>query len=262
MADERAPLFPYYRSPAAIRNEVFSQRMRGLDPDEVHEYLDLLADQVQACERERSELFDEIDRLRGEVARLGGSPAPAQAPPVAAVSTAASQQDSGPRAALLLSQAQQVADQLVEEAVAHARDLLAEARQQQREILEAAHRAAESAAREAAQVSARNITTYVSASSPEVEYARRFTRVAQVQLRSVLEALCEQVEQLGQVSRLWQQSPLAAYAVEEPVAAEPQWDVRIEAIPAQSTYRVTDALRDPPREPMRDPLRDPLGSLP
>ena len=212
MADERAPLFPYYRSPAAIRSEVFSQRMRGLDPDEVHEYLDLLADQVQASERERSELLDEIDQLRGEVARPGGSPA------------------------LLLSQAQQVADQLVEEALAHARDLLTDARQQQREILEAAHRAAESTAREAAQVSARNITTYVSASAPEVEYARRFTRVAQVQLRSVLEALCEQVEQLGQVSRLWQQSPLATYAVEDPVSAEPPWDARIEAIPAQASY--------------------------
>lgn len=250
MADERAPLFPYYRSPAAIRNEVFSQRMRGLDPDEVREYLDLLADQVQACERERSELFDEIDRLRGEVARLGGSPAPAQAP-TAGTPSAGLSQDTSPRAALLLSQAQQVADQLVEEAVAHARDLLADARQQQREILEAAHRAAESAAREAAQVSARNITTYVSASSPEVEYARRFTRVAQVQLRSVLEALCEQVEQLGQVSRLWQQSPLASYAVEEPATPDPQWDVRIEAIPAQASHRVTDALRDPLRDPLR-----------
>jgi cell division initiation protein len=238
MADERAPLFPYYRSPAAIRNEVFTQRMRGLDPVEVHEYLDLLADQVQACERERAELFDEIDRLRGEVARLGGSAPPAPAPQAA-------QRDAAPQAALLLSQAQQVADQLVEEAVAHARDLLAEARQQQREILEAAHRAAESTAREAAQVSARTATTYVSASAPEVEYARRFTRVAQVQLRSVLEALCEQVEQLGQVSRLWQQSPLATYAAEEPAAVQPQWDVRIEAIPAQPPYRVADVLRDP-----------------
>jgi DivIVA domain-containing protein len=257
MADERAPLFPYYRSPEAIRSEVFTQRMRGLDPVEVHEYLELLADQVQACERERNELFDEIDRLRGEVARLGGSAPPvlagqpAHAAPAPPSTPPSAQPDSSPRAALLLSQAQQVADQLVEEAVAHARDLLADARQQQREILEAAHRAAESAAREAAQVSARNITTYVSASAPEVEYARRFTRVAQVQLRSVLEALCEQVEQLGQVSRLWQQSPLATYAVEEPAAPEPQpWEMRIDPIPAQGSYRVADVLRDP------------LGSLP
>jgi cell division initiation protein len=200
---ERAPLFPYYRSPAKIRGEVFAHRMRGLDPDEVHEYLDLIADQVQALEHERGELFDEIDRLRGEVARTGGHVHRPDGP------------DAEAHAASLLDEAQRVADQLVEEAVSHARTLLEAAHQQQREILAAAHQAAEAAAREAARASARTMTTYVSASAPEVEYARRFTQVAQVQLRSVLEALCEQVEQLGQVSRLWQQSPLATYAVED-----------------------------------------------
>lgn len=231
--NEPAQLFPYYRSPAAIRGEVFTVRIRGLDPDEVHEYLELLADQVHACERERAELFEEIDRLRREVAQLGGR---YTAPP--------GSQEASPQAVVVLSQAQQVADQLVEEAVARARDLISAAHQQQREILEAAHRAAEAAAREAAQLSARNITTYVSTSAPEVEYARRFTRVAQVQLRSVLEALCEQVEQLGQVSRLWQQSPLATYAVEEAPGTDARWDVRMEAIPAQAAYRTPDPLRD------------------
>ncbi|MGN6576690.1 MAG: DivIVA domain-containing protein [Nocardioides sp.] len=209
MAVERAPLFPYYRSPAKIRGEVFAHRMRGLDPDEVHEYLDLIADQVQALENERGELFDEIDRLRAEVARTGGSPHRPGGP------------EAGAQAASLLDEAQRVADQLVEEAVTHARTLLEAAHQQQREILEAAHLAAEAAAREAARASTRTMTTYVSASAPEVEYARRFTQVAQVQLRSVLETLCEQVEQLGQVSRLWQQSPLATYAVEETRAVLP-----------------------------------------
>ena len=130
-------------------------------------------------------------------------------------------------------QAQQVADQLVEEAVARAQEIIAEAHVQQREILQSAPRAAEAAAREAAQASARNMTTYVSASAPEVEYARRFTRVAQVQLRTVLEALVDQVEQLGQVSRLWQQSPLATYAVDEMLAVDPLWDASPDAIPAQ-----------------------------
>ncbi|MFP5254202.1 MAG: DivIVA domain-containing protein, partial [Actinomycetes bacterium] len=40
---EPAQVFPYYRSPHSIRNEVFSQRLRGLDADEVDEYLNLLA---------------------------------------------------------------------------------------------------------------------------------------------------------------------------------------------------------------------------
>ena len=227
MAMERAPLFPYYRSPAKIRGEVFTHRMRGLDPDEVHEYLDLIADQVQALEHERGELFDEVDRLRAEVARSGGRVQPPDGREPA-------------QAASLLDEAQRVADQLVEEAVAHTRELLATAHQRQREILAAAHDAAEATAREAARTSARNMTSYVSASAPEVEYARRFTQVAQVQLRSVLEALCEQVEQLGQVSRLWQQSPLATYAEEE---GRP--DPRPDAVPAQPAYRGPDVLSDP-----------------
>jgi DivIVA domain-containing protein len=221
---EPAQVFPYYRSPKSIRNEVFSQRLRGLDADEVDEYLNLLADQVETTERERSELLAEIERLQAEVARSGGR-ADFAAPPVAE-----------PReASLVLHQAQQVADQLVEEAVARAQEIIAEAHLQQREILQSAHRAADAAAREAAQASARNMTTYVSASAPEVEYARRFTRVAQAQLRTVLEALVDQVEQLGQVSRLYQQSPLATYAVDEMLSVDSRWDVSADAIPAQVT---------------------------
>jgi cell division initiation protein len=223
-SSEPAQVFPYYRSPQSIRNEVFSQRLRGLDADEVDEYLNLLADQVETTERERSELLAQIARLEAEVARWGGR------------ADVAAPVGADPReASVVLQQAQQVADQLVEEAVARAQEIIAEAHVQQREILQAAHRAAEAAAREAAQASARNMTSYVSASAPEVEYARRFTRVAQVQLRTVLEALCDQVEQLGQVSRLWQQSPLATYAVDEMLAVDPRWDVSAEAIPAQVT---------------------------
>jgi cell division initiation protein len=221
---EPAQVFPYYRSPDSIRNEVFSQRLRGLDADEVDEYLNLIADQVETTERERSELFAEIERLKAELERSGGR-ADLVATPVAE-----------PReASMVLHQAQQVAEQLVEEAVARAQEIIAEAHVQQREILQSAHRAAEAAAREAAQASARNMTAYVSASAPEVEYARRFTRVAQAQLRTVLEALVDQVEQLGQVSRLYQQSPLATYAVDEMLGVDSRWDVSADAIPAQVT---------------------------
>lgn len=223
-SSEPAQVFPYYRSPHSIRNEVFSQRLRGLDADEVDEYLNLLADQVETTERERSELLAEIERLKAEVARAGGR-----------ADLAPSVRADPREASVVLLQAQQVADQLVEEAVARAQEIIAQAHVQQREILQAAHRAAEAAAHEAAQASARNMTTYVSASAPEVEYARRFTRVAQVQLRTVLEALVDQVEQLGQVSRLWQQSPLATYAVDDLLGVEPRWDVAPDAIPAQVT---------------------------
>jgi cell division initiation protein len=195
--EQQERVFPYHRSPEAIRREEFSHRMRGLDEQEVREYLDLLADQVQATDMERGELVAENDRLRAEVEQLRNArPAPAD-------------DEINPQAVILFSQAQEVADQLVEEAVQHARDLMTSARNQQREILEEAHRAAEAAAREAARVGGHDMVTTVSATAleystpiPELEYVRTFTQVAQVQLRSVLEALAEQVDRLDQVPRV------------------------------------------------------------
>ncbi len=197
MTQEQQRVFPYHRSPEAIRGETFSHRMRGLDEEEVMEYLALLADQVQATDVERTELLAETQRLRAEVERLQGSrPEPAD-------------DEINPQAVLLFSQAQEVADQLVEEAVLHARDLMTSARNQQREILEQAHRAAEAAAREAARAGGRDIVASATGSAldydtpvPEIEYVRTFARVAQVQLRSVLAALSEEVDRLGEVPEL------------------------------------------------------------
>jgi cell division initiation protein len=197
--------FPYYRSPGAIRGQLFSHRMRGLDEEEVREYLDLLADQVQSSERQRTDLIAENESLREETQRLREETqrlrnAQRESPP---------QDEISPQAVILFSQAQQVADQLVEEAVLHARDLMTSARHQQREILEQAHRAAEVAAHDAAQARGGSIVTSATAAAtdyttpvPEIEYVRTFARVAQVQLRSVLEALSEQVDRLGEVPRL------------------------------------------------------------
>ena len=56
----------HHESPASIRSEVFGHRMRGLDEEEVREYLDTIADQVEAGEAERSGLRAEIERLRSE----------------------------------------------------------------------------------------------------------------------------------------------------------------------------------------------------
>lgn len=191
MNREREHVFPYHRSPEAIRAETFTHRMRGLDELEVREYLALLADQVAAADIEREELAAESARLRAEVEELK-----AAAPEEGEIST---------QAVLLFSQAQQIADQLVEEAVVHARDLMTSARNQQREILEEAHRAAELAAREASRVSGQDLVSAATDSLaysepvPEIEYVRTFARVAQVQLRSVLEALAEQVDRLDEV---------------------------------------------------------------
>jgi cell division initiation protein len=194
--------FPYYRTPDEIREQEFAHRMRGLDEFEVREFLDLLADQVRASESEGAEYRAEIERLRGEVKRLQD-----QGP----------QRDSdeiNPQAVMLFSQAQQVADQLVEEAVRHARDMMTSARNQQREILQRAHEAAEEAVRGTEAVPAQRAaersdqgrgqvpTEGYGYPVKEIEYVRTFAQVAQVQLRSVLEALTEQVDKLGDLPRL------------------------------------------------------------
>ena len=217
--------FPYYRSASSIRDESFSHRMRGVDESEVREFLDLLADQVQACEAERLQLRADNERLNQEVDDLR-----AQQPVDGEIN---------PQAVLLFSQAQQVADQLVEEAVVHARDLMTSARNQQREILEQAHKAAESAAGVAAQraghelvASAATPPNGYSMPVPQVEYVRTFARVAQVQLRSVLDALAEQVERLGEVPELEGESR-SWYAQETTTRVVAQRDWRPEPVPPQ-----------------------------
>ena len=190
MTQKHEHAFPYYRSPADIRGQEFSHRMRGLDEYEVSEFLDLLADQVQATEHERAEHRAEIDRLRAEVERLRD-----QQPETVTG-------EISPQAVALFSQAQQVADQLVEEAVRHARDLMTSARNQQREILQRAHDAADYAVRLSSAVLRDGDEGGYTTPVQEIEYVRTFARVAQVQLRSVLEALTEQVEKLGEVPKL------------------------------------------------------------
>lgn len=106
-----------HESPSDIRREAFGHRLRGLAEDEVRDYLDLLADQFQALDDERAERRKEIDDLRRENRALREEIAKAA--------------DLGPQAEALLHQAQQVADQVVEDAVRHARTLIMAALSQQ-----------------------------------------------------------------------------------------------------------------------------------
>lgn len=226
MTQEQERVFPYHRTPSDIRGEVFSHRMRGLDEEEVREYLDLLADQVQAADLERQEMLVDNQRLRSEVERLRGAQ-PAEG-------------EISPQAVMLFSQAQEIADQLVEEAVVHARDLMTSARNQQREILEEAHRAAEAAARQVAEANGQEVVSAAAGSAamdystpvPEIEYVRTFARVAQVQLRSVLDALTEQVEKLGEVPTLSQEGRTwFSHETTTRVGGERSW--RVDPLPPQ-----------------------------
>jgi DivIVA domain-containing protein len=129
--------FHYYRSPADIREVQFSHRIRGVDEYEVAEFLDLLADQVQATDLELKRLREENERLRAENEHLR-----AESRPVAAALPAATDPAGNPQAASLLLNAQRVADDLVEEAVRRARDMLTVARAERSAILRNAQEAA------------------------------------------------------------------------------------------------------------------------
>jgi DivIVA domain-containing protein len=129
--------FHYYRSPADIREVQFSHRIRGVDEYEVAEFLDLLADQVQATDLEMKRLREENERLRAEneQVRAEGRSVPA-AQPTATTSA------GNPEAASLLLNAQRVADDLVEEAVRRTREMLTVARAERSAILRNAQEAA------------------------------------------------------------------------------------------------------------------------
>lgn len=125
-------VFPYYRSPQAIRNETFTHRMRGLDESEVREYLDLLAAQVESVEWERAEMVAEIDRLRARIQQL------TQRSPINQVPSPPPTGPDGARAAAVLGRAQEVADQLVADARYRAQEIVAAAQRQGREAVQRA----------------------------------------------------------------------------------------------------------------------------
>ncbi|MBM7829301.1 DivIVA domain-containing protein [Agromyces cerinus] len=134
----------------------------------------------------------------------------------------------------LLSQAQVIADKAVADAEEYARDLVLTARTQYREAQERTAATAAAAPTEPATTTA----SIPLPSMPEIEYVRTYAQVAQIQLRSVLDALTEQVDRLGTLPL-----PDAADVAESAVQAlpddefpdeEPDW---IPAVPPQPTIQ-------------------------
>jgi DivIVA domain-containing protein len=173
------------KSPEEIRNHLFGTRLRGLDPDEVSEFLAELADQVARSDEDQAALRGQLERSRSR------APDGDQRAEITAYAVG------------LLSQAQQIADNLVAEAEQYARDLVAASRDQHREVLQRAQESVEAAVRQFPPAGADGGQV----SSAELEYVRTFTQVAHVQLRSVLDALAEQVERLGHLPDVSAQGP-------------------------------------------------------
>ena len=166
----------HFQTPASIRDETFHRRVRGLDADQVYEYLDRLADQVQATERELVETRSEKEQLEAELARvradLGAELARVRA-------DLAEYEQMGDRVndqvVQMFSQAQLVAEQMVEDCSRDARERISHAREHERKIVEQAMGTAG-------------------------EQVRSYARAAQAQMESVMSSFASEVDRLGSPS--------------------------------------------------------------
>ncbi len=193
---------PHAWRPDEVRRKQFTVRFRGLDPNEVRGFLNALADDVTRLQgdlatvkreraRERDDLEqaqDELAQTRAELQQVKEDLRRAQNDPLAQVTD---------QAVLLLNQAQQLADALIDEGMQSARDLMVAARTHQREIVSPGGDDEHGGVQPVTGDHAGHPDLSVSA---EIEDVRTFARVAQVQFRAVLDALNEQVERLGSVS--------------------------------------------------------------
>ncbi len=210
MTDER----PHLTVDAAeIRDKTFTQRLRGVDHDEVDDFLNRVAYQVAALEQRVEELVSDNAELYARsievapvadqasaqtavleqrVEELARENAALRARLVEAPSAPAQVTDHmTDQAATLFQHAQQVADALIEEAVQRAGKMLTTARSQQRNIIAEARGSV--AVRTPPDAS---VATPVS----ESDDVRHFVRITQAQLQAAVDEFIDQVEKLGEVA--------------------------------------------------------------
>ena len=198
-----------------------SRPLGGYDRSEVDAFVADLAHTIDEVRAALDEDRRELAELRAENTKLRTS------------DSAELEREVTLGAVGLLSQAQVIADKAVADAEAYARDLVLTARSQYRDTQE--HTAATAAA---TPVEPATTTASIPLSMPEIEYVRTYAQVAQIQLRSVLDALTEQVDRLGTLPE-----PEAAEVADSAVQAvpddefpdeEPDW---LPAVPPQPTIQ-------------------------
>jgi DivIVA domain-containing protein len=153
---------PHHLTPESIRDETFQRRMRGLDADQVYGYLDLLADRVQATEGELRQARAENERLHAELGRMQAE--------------LHEHEQAGERVneqmVQLFSQAQLIAEEMVEDVSRDARERVGQARAHERQIVEEAMNTAG-------------------------QQVRSYARTAQAQMQSIMESFATEVDRLG-----------------------------------------------------------------
>ena len=183
---------PHYQTPARIRDETFQRRMVGLDTESVYEYLDQLSDQVQAMERELDESRAQNARLRAELNR-----ARAELNEYEQVGDRVNEQ-----VVQLFSQAQLVAEEMVQDVSRDARERIGQAREHERKIVEKAMDTAG-------------------------QQVRSYAQSAQAQMQSIMDSFASEIERLGSV-------PTAGASGSTPYRSDPLSD---EATDWQIRYR-------------------------
>ncbi|NIK61185.1 DivIVA domain-containing protein [Kribbella shirazensis] len=160
---------PQYRTPEAIRGETFRRRFRGLDADEVYGYIDLLADQVHATARDITECRSENERLQAELRRSRTELQRVQA-------ELDEYEQVGERVneqiVELFSQAQLVAEEMVQDVSRDARERISQARAHERRIVE-----------EAMDTAGQRVRTYA--------------QTAQERMQSIVDSFATEVDRLG-----------------------------------------------------------------
>ena len=177
---------PHHQTPESIRDESFQRKMvGGLDQDQVYAYLDRLADQVHAAEQELSGSRAENERLRGELQRVQG-----ELDEYEQVGDRVNEQVVD-----LFSQAQLVAEEMVQDVSRDARERIGQARDHERKIVE-----------EALDTAGQQVSSYA--------------RSAQAQMRSIVDSFATEVDRLGIAPPPGEPGPEAEY----PPASDPLLD--------------------------------------
>jgi DivIVA domain-containing protein len=195
---------PHAWRPEEVRRKQFTVRFRGLDPNEVRGFLNLVADdlerlqgQVASMRRDQMQQRDDLEQAQDQLAQTRAELEQARADLQRARVEPTDQVTD--QAVLLLDQAQQLADALIEEGMQSARDLMIAARSHQREIVSPTGEG-DYGPIGAATASGQPGGAGDGSVPSEVDEVRNFARVAQLQFRAVLEALNEQVNRLGNMS--------------------------------------------------------------
>ncbi|TWD81221.1 DivIVA domain-containing protein [Kribbella amoyensis] len=171
---------PRYQTPASIREETFQRRMRGLDADQVHDYLDLLADQMQATEKMLDETRAENTRLQTEVQRGQAEVQRGQAELKRVQAELEDYEQAGDRVneqiVQLFSQAQLVAEEMVQDVSRDARERIDHARAHERQIVAEAMETAG-------------------------QHVRSYAQSAQAQMQSIVDSFATEVDRIGGASQ-------------------------------------------------------------